>query len=265
MSDAFSALSTTELRALADALEDGRLVDPPSTAAVSRFVARECADAVRDELTRLLQLGCSTRALAAFVAGLAHDRSRRPEPDDLIDLVWSGPEVPGIRNRDTAIVVRELFQDAREVVHLAGYAVDRRPEIFRVLAQRYQDEPELQVRMFMNIERTYKDRTTRSEEFVRRFAHEFSTVVWPQERKPEVFYFPDALEADWKARAVMHAKCVVVDRRTAFVSSANFTKRAQDRNIEAGTLIRSGRYATRLADHFDALAAAGVLERLRLA
>jgi phosphatidylserine/phosphatidylglycerophosphate/cardiolipin synthase-like enzyme len=62
----------------------------------------------------------------------------------------------------------------------------------------------------------------------------------------------------------LHAKCVVVDKQVAFVSSANFTEAAQVRNIEAGALVRSARFASRLAHHFEALAAAGVLQPLPL-
>jgi phosphatidylserine/phosphatidylglycerophosphate/cardiolipin synthase-like enzyme len=43
------------------------------------------------------------------------------------------------------------------------------------------------------------------------------------------------------------------------VTSANFTEAAQTRNIEVGALIRSERFAIRLADHFEALVAAGLL------
>ena len=46
------------------------------------------------------------------------------------------------------------------------------------------------------------------------------------------------------------------------MTSANFTEAAQERNIEAGVVVRSPRFAARLADHFDALADAGLLKRL---
>jgi len=62
----------------------------------------------------------------------------------------------------------------------------------------------------------------------------------------------------------LHAKCVVVDRRVAFVSSANFTEAAQERNIEAGVLIRSEPFASSLANHFETLAAQGILLPLPL-
>jgi phosphatidylserine/phosphatidylglycerophosphate/cardiolipin synthase-like enzyme len=61
-------------------------------------------------------------------------------------------------------------------------------------------------------------------------------------------------------RSCLHAKCVVVDRRVAFVTSANFTEAAQTRNIEVGALIRCERFAARLAVHFETLADAGLLK-----
>jgi len=54
----------------------------------------------------------------------------------------------------------------------------------------------------------------------------------------------------------LHAKCVIVDGAAVFVSSANFTEAAQQRNIEVGLLIRSVSLADGLAEYFQALAEA---------
>jgi len=48
----------------------------------------------------------------------------------------------------------------------------------------------------------------------------------------------------------------------AFVTSANFTEAAQDRNIEAGVLMRDGRTARSLSGQFESLVAAGKLLRV---
>ena len=79
---------------------------------------------------------------------------------------------------------------------------------------------------------------------------------------PEVYYDPRALEMDKTKKSSLHAKCVVVDSASAFVSSANFTEAAQIRNIEVGVLIKSSHFATKLERHFKALADAGVLKPL---
>ena len=78
---------------------------------------------------------------------------------------------------------------------------------------------------------------------------------WPDDlRLPEVWYCPTTL----------HAKCVVVDGRWVFVTSANFTEAAQERNIEVGLLSRSAALAARVAGHFESLDAAGALVRVSM-
>ena len=62
-------------------------------------------------------------------------------------------------------------------------------------------------------------------------------------------------------RAVLHAKCVVIDGRIAFVSSANFTEAAQERNIEVGVLVRSELIAERIINFFTALISTGAVRR----
>ena len=76
---------------------------------------------------------------------------------------------------------------------------------------------------------------------------------------PNVYYFTGSLEEAHEKRAAMHAKCVVVDDKDVFVSSANFTEAAHQRNIEVGLLIRSPTIATQLTQHFRSLRAAGLL------
>lgn len=55
---------------------------------------------------------------------------------------------------------------------------------------------------------------------------------------------------------------VVIDRKVAFITSANFTGAAQSRNIEAGVLLRQPRIATRLHGYFEGLIGTGVLRRI---
>ncbi len=47
----------------------------------------------------------------------------------------------------------------------------------------------------------------------------------------------------------MHAKVLVVDRRTALVGSANLTGYALERNLECGLLLRGGPVPSLLVDH----------------
>jgi phosphatidylserine/phosphatidylglycerophosphate/cardiolipin synthase-like enzyme len=57
------------------------------------------------------------------------------------------------------------------------------------------------------------------------------------------------------AGGTMHAKCAVADGSLAFVTSANLTRAALERNIELGLLIRGGDVPKDLHRHLDNLVA----------
>lgn len=261
MTSALCHLTTDDARRLAAALRSGRLAPPFAPIAVRRFVAEHAADGVAAELQRRAASGSSEALLADLLDLLAEDRSLRRSVDDAIDLVWTGPEADGIASRDTSVVVRELFQNARASVLIAGYAVYRGHLVFKTLADRMDELPGLRARMFLDVRRAAGD-TSGDAEVVWRFASHFRAHDWSGQRLPEVFYDPRSLEHDPARRASLHAKCVIVDGEIAFVSSANFTEAAHLRNIEVGTLVRSPAFARHLSLHFEALAAAGALRRV---
>jgi hypothetical protein len=96
---------------------------------------------------------------------LAHERTIAQQKQEQTDLVWTGPEVLGAESRDTAIVVRELFKSARHSVLLSSFAIDQGSkghELFRPLVDQMAANPELSVRMFLNVKRHYNDRTPAS-------------------------------------------------------------------------------------------------------
>jgi phosphatidylserine/phosphatidylglycerophosphate/cardiolipin synthase-like enzyme len=80
---------------------------------------------------------------------------------------------------------------------------------------------------------------------------EMGEIGLPDIQRP---FDPRSLETETARRASLHAKCIVVDKGVAFVSSANFTEAAQSKNVEVGVLLRSTAFARRLIEHFEALA-----------
>jgi phosphatidylserine/phosphatidylglycerophosphate/cardiolipin synthase-like enzyme len=100
---------------------------------------------------------------------------------------------------------------------------------------------------------------------VRAFAERFAAHDWPHGvRLPELFYDARSLSPEAGPKACLHAKCIVVDDARAFVTSANFTEAAQERNIEVGLLVADASLAGALRSQFDALLLAGALTRLPL-
>jgi phosphatidylserine/phosphatidylglycerophosphate/cardiolipin synthase-like enzyme len=123
------------------------------------------------------------------------------------------------------------------------------------------EKPKPSVRLFLNVKRPFGDTSTDGE-LIAAFAYRFRTEHWPADRAlPEIYFDPRSLATEAKQRAVLHAKCVIVDGRTAFVSSANFTEAAQERNIEVGFLVRSQIVAERLIAFFDGLISTGAVKQ----
>jgi hypothetical protein len=184
---------------------------------------------------------------------LAESAATRQPLEDLVDLVTTGPEAGGVANRSTAVVVNDLFRNAQRSVLVAGYAIYQGHKVFRPLAERMKQCPELKVRMFLDVPRTHGDTSSVNEQ-VARFVHTFKTDQWPDKAPmPHAYCGGHIIDPQTGKLGSLHAKCIVVDNEQVFVSSANFTEAGQDRNLEVGLLVRSPVIAERLIRFFEAL------------
>lgn len=242
---------------LASALESGLLPPCPTVASLRSVLgSRDGLEEVLASLLALGRLGISGPAASAWLRTVARAETRTPKPD----LVWSGPEVPGLQARDTRRVYEELLGSAERSVWASTYVFFDGPKAFEVLARRMEAKPALRVMLLLNIQRKRSD-TTASEYLVRKFADRFWKYDWPGSSRPGVFYDPRALDPEGPD-GVLHAKAVVADDEAVFVTSANLTEAALDRNIELGVLIRDRAFALTIAGFFGSLIDRGLLKPL---
>ena len=245
----FSDISQSDIRALVDAL-GSRLRPPYSAIAIKRFATGSQADSIASRLSSLEAAGFEPSQIKLLFESLLAERAGQTGITDLVDLVTTGPEAPGMTNRDTAVVVRNLFSKAQNRVLVVGYAVFQGQQVFSELARRMNENPDLEVKMCLDVRRD-KD-TSLESVIVKRFVNRFKASQWPEgSRLPEIYYDPRSVDENPSKRASLHAKCVVVDGKELFISSANFTNRAQHRNVEVGVRIVSEQLATQLESHFD--------------
>ncbi len=113
MQEPLLALAPSDLRALACALRTGRLCPPYLPASVQRTLNGAVAGEISAGLQELGSSGMPAAAVARTLELLAMACESRPPIEDVIDLVTTGPEVRGVTNRDTSVVVRELFHKER--------------------------------------------------------------------------------------------------------------------------------------------------------
>jgi phosphatidylserine/phosphatidylglycerophosphate/cardiolipin synthase-like enzyme len=253
--------SRAGLEALAGALAAGRLSGPYSSSGVARHLPNvDVADALV-ELNRLHEAGLPPAHVAEVIRAVVAERKLREATSDRVELVWTGPEMPGSRSRETAVVARELFAKANRSVLVSSYAVFLGKEVFEPLAKRMEELPDLRVLLFLNVPApggTDLDPDAVARDYYR----EFLKKNWPAARQPELYYDPRSLAGKGDERAVIHAKCVVVDGHTSLVTSANFTEAAHARNIEAGVVVHDAGFAQSLEKQFTSLVEAGLLRRV---
>lgn len=242
---------------LAGALETGLLPASPSAAALRSVLGNEpSVEGVVGALEGFGRLRVPGPAAAAWIRSLSKAEDRSPRTD----LVWSGPEVAGLHARDTKRVYEELLGSAERSVWVSTYVFFDGPKAFEVLARRMDSLSGLQVTLLLNIQRKRGD-TTETGQLVRRFADRFWGGDWPGRARPRVFYDPRALEPEAPG-GVLHAKAVVADEEAVFVTSANLTEAALERNLELGLLVRDRALAASVAAHFRGLIDRGLLRSL---
>ena len=183
------------------------------------------AQMLSDQAEALSSLGRdAARAVLEAVIKERGTQNRRAE------LVWTGPETKQSGARDTAVVLSDLFSSARQSVLVAGFVFDHGETLLQALHGAMARGVSCSV---------FADGEA---------ARNFRRDNWPFGPPfPQVYRFVPAAGVF----ASLHAKCVVVDHRHVFVTSANFTDRGQTRNIEVGVLLDDEPLASVLETQFS--------------
>ena len=235
-------------RRLADALESGLLSPPFTSIAIRAAIGR--LD-LPEDLLGVLQMwereGVSGRVAAAWIRSLEEAASSVAPAS----LVWTGPPAKGLHSRRTRQVFEELVRGSARSLWISSFTYFNGPDAFSLLAWRMERLPDLEVTLLLNIMRRTR-RSVPREQLVRDYSNRFWTEDWPSTVRPRVFYDPRSLDPG-RRKGVLHAKAVVSDEERLFVTSANLTEAAMDRNIEIGLLLRDPALARTAVAHFRGL------------
>lgn len=247
-------VATSVLERLRGAVDSGKLGTPLTRDSLVSFGLRHQLDALSAALSGHSRLAC-----LAIVDVTLSERAKHDWPAP--ELVWTGPEGHGATARDTAIVLRELFESARDHVILAGYSFTNAKHVLGPLHETMKTHG-VRATFFVDIEQP-SVATNPPELHAERALANFVSRNWPFGSPfPELYYDKRAIvpPVDRQYERI-HAKCVVVDGVRAFVSSANFTAQGQERNIEVGVLLHDRLFASHLASQWLTLATTGAALR----
>jgi phosphatidylserine/phosphatidylglycerophosphate/cardiolipin synthase-like enzyme len=179
---------------------------------------------------------------------LAAKRSRQTT-----ELVWTGPSTPVVPVRRTEQVLCDLIRCAERRLTMTSFGIFQVPRLVEDLEQALARRVALRG--------VLGDREAHSDQEIERQRHQLGRIVsaratllqWPLERRPR----------DEQGHAgLMHVKAAVADSRVAFLTSANLTEAALERNMELGVLIRGGAVPASIDRLIDALVETGELRPL---
>lgn len=215
------------------------LTDVRDTQTLARWATNPRAKKALDDLIAAWKNVSVTPAElgAMLVAGSAAYHHAKGEQE--VELVWTGPSSQLVATRKTEQALLEVIDAATERLFITSFVAYNVASIMSAL-NRATDRG---VEISMLLESSDKHGGGISIDAI---AH--MRTALPSAR---IYFWRDKDEIFTGGK--VHAKVAACDGQLCFISSANLTGHAMERNMEAGVLIRGGALPRRLHDHLEAL------------
>lgn len=243
--DFVSLVSPAKVRAAAATLRE--LAHPgeaPNANALADTPAARAA-AVR-AFTAWGQAQVSGAEVAGMLLGAAEARLR-VEKELSVELVWTGPTTRFVPTRRTEQVLLDLIASATEEFFIVSFVAYDIPSVVAAL----NEAASRGARIRILLEASTGHGGTLN----------YDAAAAMRSRVPSAELFSWTKRPDPFVDGKVHAKVAVGDRSRAFITSANLTGHALEKNMEAGVLISGGPLPRLLRDHLQALIDTGVIDR----
>ena len=255
IADLVAVLPPVAIDALSQGLENGDVTLCTSSFGFARLrgVGDDHATRIAEVFQRLdhasSEIGIDERAAATAlrVANRLRSVERLARPD--IEIAWTGPSAAGPLVRSTSVVLEDMLEGVRDAgeVLLVGYALtvesgSQMERVIELLVEAARRRATLIIILHSD-----EEETTNLDNLL---------SLWDDfVKKPKVYTWRPPEDHPYTK---LHAKCLVVDRLDALVTSANFTFHGLESNLELGLRVR-GPQAAAIAERFDHLIATEVL------
>jgi phosphatidylserine/phosphatidylglycerophosphate/cardiolipin synthase-like enzyme len=192
----------------------------------------------------------SPREVASALRG-ASATATEQETRGSVELAWTGPSTGQVPVRHTEQVLLEVIGAAKHRLFLVSFVAYQVGSISQALNDAAARQVKIDVLLESSIAHGGKVHHD-SAAAMRKAVPSARVFAWSAEDK----------RIDGRLPGVVHAKCAVADGQIAFITSANLTSAAMERNMELGVLVRGGNLPEELHDHLEALIATKVLESI---
>jgi len=191
----------------------------------------------------------SPREVAAALRGASVAATLR-ENRGATELVWTGPSTGQVPVRHTEQVLCEVINAAKRRLFLVSFVAYEVDSIIRAL--RGAIGRQVQIDVLLESSDKHGGRVTYdSAKAMKGSLPSIDVYVWSSDKK-----LPGQLSG------AVHAKCAVADGELAFITSANLTSAAMERNMELGVLVKGGDLPFELHRHLEALITTNIIEKI---
>lgn len=206
--------------------------------------------AARAAVRRVVAAWGKVRASGDEVASMllgASEAWLRVEGELGVELVWTGPTTSFVPTRRTEQVLLDLIASAKADLFLVSFVAYNLPSVVAAM----NEAANRGVRLRVLLEASTSHGGTLNVDpasTVRQSVPTAEIFTWKE--KPEPF-----------KGGKVHAKVAVIDGTRAFITSANLTSHALEKNMEVGVLIHGGHVPKDLKNHLEGLIAVGIVGR----
>ena len=195
-----------------------------------------------DELLVILSVtpDISCRDVGIMLAAASAASKQEANIASSVELVWTGPDTGLVPIRQTEQVLTGLIDEAKNRLFVVSFVAYRLGPVIEGLQRAVSRGVQLRILLEQFSDRGGSVRT--------------------DSMKTLNSNVPQAIIYEWnrdlhtkEGSASVHAKCAVADGRLAFVTSANLTEAAMERNMELGVLLRGGPTPQILENHLLSL------------
>lgn len=198
----------------------------------------EAKQMVHEYLEAMQSDGISREVGAAILASSEHTY-RSIAKEQIVELVITGPDTPFVATRRTEQVLLDVITQAKNELFLVSFVAGDWQRIIEKLKKAHQRG----ISIHVLLEASKADGGT--------LDHDQSRELLRAVPNAKIYRWLEK-SAEHQGGKV-HAKIALADDKMAFISSANFTGHAMEKNLEAGLLVSGGHVPLDLKMHLKGL------------
>lgn len=192
------------------------------------------------------------RDVASALRGASATAALR-ESRGTVEMVWTGPSTGQIPVRHTEQVLCEVINHAKRRLFLVSFVAYEVNSIITALRNAIGRQVQINILLELSSGHGGKVSNHDSVKAMRKALPSINIYAWASHKNGTGTY---------GATGSVHAKCAVADEEFAFITSANLTAAAMERNMELGVLVKGGNLPIELHQHLEALVATKIIEQI---